>query len=182
MGFEKIGSMAGKFLKNCVEHNSTFLFITSAAGWALASTAQTIGLAANKEIPKEEKKFLVPQEILDGTFNIASYAAISLPLMKGVEKLAQSKFPNNNKAVEGARCLAAIAGGIVSSNIITPVLRNKTGAIVKEKMESKNLTPPPAQIYDGKTQPFFRAKNPPLSIQSYMNFTKSMPNSGSLRI
>lgn len=178
---EKAAEMTGKFLKSCVENNGMFLFATAAAGWALASTAQTIGLITNKNIGKEEKKFLVPQEIMDGTFNIASYAAVTLPLMGAASAISKGKFPNNEKAVEGAKTLAAIAGGIISSNIITPILRNKSSVFIKKKMEEKNLTPPPPSVYDGKTYPNFRAKQP-MSMQSYINFTKSMPMSGSLRI
>ena len=48
-------------------------------------------------------------------------------------------------------------------------------------MEKKNLTPPSPEIYDGRTYPNFRAKQP-LNMQSYINFTKSMPHSGSLKI
>lgn len=178
---QNIGKAGGKLLKSCVDNNGNFLFATAAMGWILASAAQTIGLVANKNIGKEEKKFLVPQEILDGTFNIVSYAAVTLPVMGLAQKAAAKHFPDNKQIVEGARTLAAIAGGIVSSNIITPVLRNKSSVIVKKKMEEKNLTPPPAEIYDGKTYPNFRAKQP-MNMQSYINFTKSMPNSGSLRI
>lgn len=178
---EKMGQAAGKFLRSCVDNNGTFLFGAAAASWILASTAQTIGLMANKNIGKEEKEFLVPQEILDGTFNIVSYAAITYPLMKGAEAVVKAKIPNNNAAVQGAKTIAAIAGGIISSNIITPILRNKTGSIVKEKMEKKNLTMPAPEIYDGKTQPNFQA-NKPMTMNSYLNFTKNMPMSGSLRI
>ncbi len=178
---EKAAETGGKFLKKCVDKNSLFLFGTAAAGWILASTAQTIGLVANKNISKEEKKFLVPQEILDGTFNIASYAIITLPIMSAAQAITKKKFPTDDRAVEGAKTLAAIAGGVISSNIVTPILRNKTGVIVKKRMEEKNLTPPPASVYDGKTYPNFKAKQP-LSMQSYVNFAKSMPNSGSLRI
>lgn len=178
---ERAGQMAGKFLRSCVENNGTFLFGTAAASWILASTAQTIGLMANKDISKEEKKFLVPQEILDGTFNIATYAAVTCPLLKGAEALVKAKIPNNNAAVQGAKTLAAIAGGIISSNIITPLLRNKTGSIVKAKMEERNLTMPSPEIYDGRTQPNFQA-NKPMTMKTYLNFTKNMPMSGSLRI
>ena len=83
----------GKFLRSCVDNNGMFLFATAAAGWALASLAQTVGLITNKDIGKEEKKFLVPQEIMDGTFNIATYAAVTIPIMGAASKIAQKKIP-----------------------------------------------------------------------------------------
>ena len=178
---EQAMEKTGKFLRTCIDNNGMFLFATAAAGWALASLAQTVGLMTNKNIGKEEKKFLVPQEILDGTFNIASYAAVTLPIMGLAQKAAGKKCGNNKQVIEGAKTLAAIAGGVISSNLITPVLRNKSSVIIKKKMEEKNLTPPPPEIYDGKTSPYFRAKQP-LTMNSYINFTKSTPYSGSLKI
>lgn len=178
---ENTAKAGGKFLKQSVKDNGNFLFISAAIGWALASMAQTIGLIANKDIGKEEKKFLVPQEIMDGTFNIATYAAVTIPIMNMASRLAGKRFPDNKQAVEGARTLAAIAGGVISSNIITPILRNKSSVVIKKIMEKKNLTPPPPEIYDGRTYPNFRAKQP-LNMQSYINFTKSMPHSSSLTI
>lgn len=182
---EKMGQMAGKFLKNCVEHNGTFLFGTAAAGWILASAAQTLGLIANKNITKEEKRFLVPQEILDGTFNILTYVGISATLMKGAKHLAGKNFPNQPKVVEGANTLAAIAGGIISSNIITPILRNKTSVIVKKKMEEKSMKMPPVEIYDSKTYPNFTSNGKPLTMQNYINSARHLSQiktGGTLRI
>ncbi len=178
---QKAADLTGKFLRKCVDNNGMFLFATAAAGWALASAAQTVGLLANKEISKEEKKFLVPQEILDGTFNIVSYAAVTLPVMAGAKALASRHYADNKQVIEGAKTLAAIAGGVISSNIVTPILRNKSGAIIKEKMEKKNLTVPSPEVYDFKTQPNF-SKKPRLTMKSYINFTKIMPNSGTLKI
>ena len=178
---EGAAKAGGKILNESVKNNGNFLFLSAAAGWVLASMAQTIGLITNKEIGKEEKKFLVPQEVLDGTFNIASYAAVTVPIMNLASKVAGKKMPNNKQAIEGARTLAAIAGGVISSNIITPALRNKWSVIIKKAMEKKNLTPPPPEIYDGRTYPNFRAKQP-LTMQNYINFTKSMPHSGSLKV
>ncbi len=178
---DKMGKMAGGFLKKCVDNNGLFLFGTAAAGWILASAAQTIGLMTNKNIGKEEKKFLVPQEIMDGTFNILTYAAVTIPILSMASKAATKRYPDNKQAIEGAKTLAAIAGGVISSNIITPLLRNKTSVMIKKRMEEKNLTMPPVEIYDGKTQPNFRAKQP-FTMEAYMRHTKNLPYSGSLKI
>lgn len=85
---EGAAKAGGKILNESVKNNGNFLFLSAAAGWVLASMAQTIGLITNKEIGKEEKKFLVPQEVLDGTFNIASYAAVTVPIMNLASKVA----------------------------------------------------------------------------------------------
>ncbi len=177
---DSASKLAGKFLRYSKDHNGMFLFGSAATCWFMASLAQTIGLITNKKIGKEEKKFLVPQEILDGTFNIATYAAVTLPLMGAAKMAAGKSFPSDKQVVEGAKTIAAIAGGVISSNIITPLLRNKSGVIVKKIMEEKNITPPPANIYDGKTFPNFKQR--PMTMKSYINFTKNMPMSGSLKI
>lgn len=175
------GKTAGKFLNTCVENNSAFLFVALAAGWALASLAHTVSLITSKKIGKKEKKFLVPQEVMDGTFNIATYAAVTIPIMKLAGNWANKKFPTNKQAVEGAKTLATIAGGIISSNIVTPLLRNKTGVMIKNKVEEKNLTMPPVEVYDRKTQPYFKAKQP-FTMDGYIRHTKTMTYGGSLKI
>ncbi len=190
MGFkEQAARTAGKFLKGCVDNNGMFLFLSAAAGWALGSTAQTIGLMTNKNIGKEEKKFLVPQEILDGAFNVLSYAAVTLPLMSKAKKLAVAKFPNKAEIASGASTLAAIAGGIISSNIITPVLRNKSSVRVKNIMDKKradqklDVVSKPDELSFPKSS-FALApdiKTAPLDIKSYMQLTK-IPTGGSLRV
>ena len=55
---EGAAKAGGKILNESVKNNGNFLFLSAAAGWVLASMAQTIGLITNKEIGKEEKKFL----------------------------------------------------------------------------------------------------------------------------
>ncbi len=177
---EQFTKTAGKILNKSIENNGLFLFVTAAASWCLASTAQAIGLVFNKDISKEDKKFLVPQEILDGTFNIATFAAVTLPLMKLAGDVADKKF-NNKIATEGAKTLASVAGGIISSNIITPLLRNKTGSIVKDKMEKTKGEPISPVVYNNKSYPFFKAKNMPSSLQSYKNSVRTMPL-GNLKI
>lgn len=175
---EQIMQAGGNFLNKCTKNNGLFLFGSLAAAWILASTAQTFGLMLNKKIPKEEKKFLIPQEIMDGTFNIATYAAVTVPLMAGTGKLASKSF-KSEKAVEGAKTVAAIAGGIISSNIITPLLRNKTSVMIKNKMEKANKGEPVKPVvYNGKSYPYFKANQQPLTMATYARLTRTMPNSG----
>ena len=175
---ENIMQKSGKLLNKCVKNNGLFLFASLATAWLLASTAQTFGLVFNKKIPKEKKKFLVPQEIMDGAFNIATYAAITVPLMAGAGKIAKKNF-KNEAAIEGAKTIAAVAGGILSSNIITPLLRNKTSVIIKNKMEKANGGEPVKPIiYNGKSYPYFRANQQPLTMTNYAKMTKTMPNNG----
>lgn len=45
------------------------LMVTGAIGWAASSAAFTGAVALNEDIPKEQKRFLIPQEIADGVVN-----------------------------------------------------------------------------------------------------------------
>jgi len=161
------------------DNNASFLFITAALGWVLASAAQTFGLIHNKELTKEDKKFLIPQELADGTANIAMYALVTTNLMKGAEKICK---PGKNgkpfinlkdstgqildystnmelyaKTGRNLKTGAAILGGIISTCILTPIVRNAFAAYMKKRSEAK--TPedniPARDNYSGRTQPFF---------------------------
>lgn len=53
------------------------LLVTGAVGWALSSLAHVTAVVINKDIPKEQKNFLIPQEIADAFVNIAAFIAIT---------------------------------------------------------------------------------------------------------
>lgn len=166
----------GWFDKN---NNAGFLFITAALGWVLASAAQTVGLMNNKELSKKDKKFLVPQEIADGAANIGMYALVTTNLMKGAEKICKpgkngkpficlkdetgkildysTNIEQYAKTGRNLKTGAAILGGIISTCILTPIVRNAFGAYMKKKSEQKQ---PEEKIllkdnYTSRTQPFF---------------------------
>ena len=50
---------------------------TGVIGWALSSMAQVFAIVLNDKIPKEQKLFLIPQEIADACVNIASFYLIT---------------------------------------------------------------------------------------------------------
>lgn len=163
--------------------NAKFLFITAAAGWFLASAAQTFGIAVNNKIDKDEKKFLIPQEICDGAANIGLYALVTAPLIKTTDKLVESgkisfkniqkNTPEFDKLRGGARVLASLAGAVLSSSILTPLIRNKIGSMAKGE-DIKQKTP----IYNNYTpyyQPFFQKSynKIPTRMNNYLAFTKN---------
>ena len=172
------------------DNNANFLFVTAALGWALASLAQTVGLARNKELSKKDKKFLIPQEMADGAVNIGMYALVTTNLMKGAEKLAKPgrdgktlislkneagdilSYAQNQKLYakmgRNLKTGAAILGGVISTCILTPVIRNAFGAYIKKKADKKEVDKPAAinnmqsgplggegDIYPSRTQPYF---------------------------
>ena len=50
---------------------------TGVIGWALSSLAQVFAIVLNDKIPKEQKMFLIPQEIADAVVNIMSFYLIT---------------------------------------------------------------------------------------------------------
>lgn len=50
---------------------------TGVIGWILSSAAQVAAIVINDKIPKEQKMFLIPQEIADAGVNIASFYLIT---------------------------------------------------------------------------------------------------------
>ena len=49
------------------------LIHTGVIGWAMSSLAQVFAIAFNEKIPKEQKMFMIPQELADAVVNIASF-------------------------------------------------------------------------------------------------------------
>lgn len=66
---------------------SGMLIITGVAGWTLSSLAQICGVLFNPKLTKEQKGFLVPQELADAAVNIGSFFAITQVTKKVVHKL-----------------------------------------------------------------------------------------------
>lgn len=59
-----------------------FIRTTGTISWALSCIAYTCAVIFNDKIPKEQKKFLVPQEIIDGAINVTLYWTITSRLKK----------------------------------------------------------------------------------------------------
>ena len=178
-----MANLGQKMVAKFANDNANFLFITAAIGWFLASTAQTFGIITNKKIDKEDKKFLIPQEIFDGAVNIGLYALITTPLINGTEKLINNDvitFKNVKKgSIEfdrlrgGAKVIASLVGAVVSCNVLTPLVRNKLGSIAQRK-ELKQKVQMQQPSYDPFYQPFFLfiCLKEPIKMHDYIAFTK----------
>ena len=100
---------------NFKKNTATMLVITGTIGWGLSSLAQIGAVIINPKIPKEQKSFLVPQEFLDAVVNIGSFFMVYY---------AYKNF---------ATTLGTVGASIVSSNIITPILRNSMASNIQKK-------------------------------------------------
>lgn len=59
------------------DNRAKMLIYTGVLGWFLSSAAQVVATMANKDIPKEAKLYIIPQEIGDGAVNVISFFAIT---------------------------------------------------------------------------------------------------------
>lgn len=66
------------------------LIYTGVLGWFLSSAAQVLAIAVNDKIPKEQKMFLIPQEIGDGAINVLSFFLVTSSIKALASKLVSS--------------------------------------------------------------------------------------------
>jgi cell division protein FtsB len=71
---------------------SSMLLHLGTLGWILSAIAQVGAIVKNDKETKEEKKFLIPQEIADGVVNILSFYIVTAGIQKGFRKLAGAGF------------------------------------------------------------------------------------------
>ncbi|MBE7706658.1 MAG: hypothetical protein E7Z91_05400 [Cyanobacteria bacterium SIG30] len=161
-----------------------FLLDTAAIGWGLAAAANIVGVTFNKKIDPKEKKYLIPQELADGVTNVGLFYVLTHSMIKGARKLVDKgiidfdkSLPQKDiiKARHGVAAVASLLGAVVSSNIITPIVRNNYASYMQKrylKAVAENKTV-------GYTLPMFKDsyKNP-ITMNSFLAFT----NRGNLKI
>lgn len=75
--------ISNKFSKDA----SKMLIWTGVAGWTLSSLAQISAVLFNPKLSKEQKSFLIPQELADAAVNIGSFFLVTQLAKKTVAKL-----------------------------------------------------------------------------------------------
>ena len=138
MSFRSLFESGKKILyEKFSEGGGNMLIFMGALGWFTAAIAQIVALNLNKKIPKDEKGFLVKQEIADGAVNCGMYlgftklvqTCVNWGLEKGkitsdtiqpiVEKAAKDKKIDLTKYFE--------------KNNISDLLKDKTDDLAKFK-------------------------------------------------
>ena len=76
--------------KHYGENPGKMLIHTGVLGWILSSLAQVSAVVFNDKISVKEKSFLVPQEIADAGFNIASFYLITSSFKRLASKLVST--------------------------------------------------------------------------------------------
>lgn len=202
--------------KNYGENPGKMLVHTGVLGWILSSLAQIAAVVFNDKISKEQKVFLIPQEMADAAANIISFYVVTnsvkalgsklvktgkLSTPKILAYLEKTGIPiKSKKGIEspvgkwdfditklanfdeiskdfkqfknGVDVGASLVGSIVSSNIITPVIRNEyaakrqKNAIAKMKAKQMNNLETPKGI----------------SLAEYQNIAARHPYSSGLKV
>ena len=72
-----VSSFVNKVAALYGQHPGKMLIHTGVIGWVLSSAAQVCAIVFNEKIPKEQKMFLIPQELSDALVNIVSFYFIT---------------------------------------------------------------------------------------------------------
>lgn len=72
------------------QESGTMLVHAGVITWITASASQVIAVALNKQIPSDQKKFLIPQEIADGALNVLAFYLITNSLKNISSKLVST--------------------------------------------------------------------------------------------
>ena len=210
--------------KNYGENPGSMLVHTGVLGWILSSMAQVYAVAFNNKISKEQKVFLIPQEIADAAVNIISFYTLTSGvkyigskltktaklrtseitallkksghvLEKGQKRVENrvyagdwdfdiTKLENYNSEIadkfkpfrNGAEVITGLVGSVISSNLVTPIARNKYAAI-KQKQALSNMNKPSEKNNSNPVSYGGR-----ISMERYQNLVASKYSSGSLKI
>lgn len=76
--------------KHYGSNTGKMLIHTGVIGWILSSAAQVVAIVINDKIPKEQKMYLIPQEIADAAVNIVSFYAITQTFSSVAKRLVTS--------------------------------------------------------------------------------------------
>ncbi len=119
-----VKTIANKVYDGFAKDTGKMFVWTGAIGWALSSIAQITAVSINDKIPKEQKKFLIPQEIADAVINIVSFIAITQTVNKFGKRL--------------------VSGG----RLVSPAIKK---FMVEHGLESKIGTKELIDVFDKKT-------------------------------
>lgn len=84
-------SVIDKLCQSYAGNNGKMLLHMGALGWVLSSASHILMIAKSPTIGKEKKKFLLPQEILDGVVNVGLYYTLTDFAKKGVDWIAENR-------------------------------------------------------------------------------------------
>lgn len=90
MNLNRVQSLVNNIFEKFSSDPGKMLIYTGVFGWFLSSAAQVVAIAVNKNIPKEQKSYLIPQEIADGAVNVFSFFLITQSIKSLTSKLVST--------------------------------------------------------------------------------------------
>ena len=135
-----------KYAKICHDSPANFWQKAAILTISVYHLCQIAIIGINKDTPKREKAFLIPQEIVDGVINLATFVVFA----EGFKRLGRNlvkkdivkPFVKDKKVFsEEFATTTNLIGSLLAVNIVSPIIRNKIGGDV-QKMFIKNQEKP----------------------------------------
>lgn len=104
--YEKYGCESGKMLVHA-----------GVITWITATVSQVIAVMVNKNVPSDQKKFLVPQEIADGALNVLTFYLITNSMKNIAGKLVSSGKWSTKAIRDFVKNYPSIKMGDLSTNL-----------------------------------------------------------------
>ena len=105
--------------KNYGQESGKLIVHTGLITWTMACLSQVFAIVVNDKIPKEQKKFLIPQEFADGAINILAFYTLTNSL-KNLSSRLVSTGKWTNKAIRkfvGENPLKEVKLGDISTDL-----------------------------------------------------------------
>lgn len=148
-----------KVAKTCYDSPASFWQTAAITTISVYHLCQIIVIAINKDTPKKEKAFLIPQEIMDTVINLATFVFFAQSFKQIGRKLIDKNIikpfkKDKQQFREEFAAVTNLAGSLLAVNIVSPVIRNKFGADVQEKFmknqidkKQKNFQPSKVPVF-----------------------------------
>lgn len=82
--------IANFFFDKFGKNPGNFLLVSGMIAWGASCVNQLVAVLINKKIPKEQKYFLIPQEITDGIVNVLLFAVFTRSFTRVGERLVET--------------------------------------------------------------------------------------------
>lgn len=141
-----VGAFTAKTITNVAENyvkypekKSNLLTMTYLVSTIASSTCQLLSIKQNKNISEEKKSFLLFHETIDAVlnaglfFSFTKFAGDLGKILVDKGKILPKAGIVNNEYKSGVGVLFSIAGSIIATCIVTPIVRNKLAAMLQKR-------------------------------------------------
>ena len=126
-----------KAAESCYKAPANFWQTAAITTISVYHLAQIAIVGMNKNTPKKEKAFLIPQEIIDGIINLITFVVFAASFKKIGRNLVKKgiiipKERNKEIFTEEFATTTNLIGSLLAVNVVSPIIRNKLGADVQK--------------------------------------------------